>query len=531
MILRPYQQQSSDALLNFLNVRHGSPCIVIPTGGGKSIIIADIIRRVLQWPGTRVCCAVHTRELVRQNAEKLRAYWPEAPIGIFSAGLNRRDRFERVIFGSIQSIADKASYLGRFNLVLVDEAHRIPLNGEGQYRTFLDGCREINPDVRFAGLTATPYRLAGGPVCGPLNILTEITYEARVGDLIRDGYLTRLVSKAGIARADLSDVHTRNGEYIAGELERAVDTDAIVEAACDEIVALCADRKAWIVFCAGVKHAEHVRAALTARGITCAAVDGTKAKGERDAAIADFQAGKLRALVNVNVLTEGFDATHIDAVIMLRPTKSAGLYYQMCGRGMRLHPGKSDCLVLDFAGNIVEHGPIDAIRPPKRPGQKASSEAPVRECPKCHELAPIQARKCEACGYEWPAQENAKHDATASDAAILSDEVAEPKEWPVYAVRYSKHEKKGRPASLRVTYTSSGQAFHEWVLLEHGGILRAKAMTWWMARDESGLTPQNVEAALGCTSRLKTPASILVREIGKYPEIVGYTFPQVEKVA
>jgi DNA repair protein RadD len=199
---------------------------------------------------------------------------------------------------------------------------------------------------------------------------------------------------------------------------------------------------------------------------------------------------------------------------------------------MRLHSGKADCLVLDFAGNIVEHGPVDAIRPPKRPGEKAKSEAPVRECPRCHEHAPIQARTCPACGYEWPVEEKPKHDATASDAAILSDELAEPKEWPVYGVRYSRHEKQGRPTSLRVTYTSSnGQAFHEWVCLEHGGIVRAKAMTWWMARDESGLTPQNVEAALGCTSRLAVPSHLFVREIGKFPEIVGYTFPQNEAAA
>lgn len=526
MILRPYQRESVDCMLNFLSARDGSPCIVLPTGAGKSIVIAEIARHVLQsWPGTRICCAVHTRELVRQNAEKLLSYWPEAPVGIYSAGLNRRDRFERVIFGSIQSIADKADYLGAFNLVLVDEAHRIPLKGEGQYRQFLAGCRRLNPNVRFAGLTATAYRLAGGPICGPDNILTDIAYEARVADLIRDGYLTRLVSKAGIARADLSGVHTRNGEYVAGELERAVDKDSIVEAACGEIMELCADRKAWIVFCAGVKHADHVRDVLAARGVACATIEGGTPKAERDEAIARFQRGELRALCNVNVLTEGFDATHVDAVVMLRPTKSAGLYYQMCGRGMRLHPGKADCLVLDFAGNIVEHGPVDAIRPPKRPNQKVSSAAPVRECPRCHEFNPIQARVCQACGYEWPIEETPKHEATASNAAILSDELAEPEKWPVYGIRYSRHEKPGKPPSMCVTYTSSnGKPFYEWVCIEHGGLPRARAMSWWMARDESGLMPQNVDAALGCTSRLRTPSSINVVQRGKYPEIVGYEF-------
>src|SRR5690606_37317419 len=163
--------------------------------------------------------------------------------------------------------------------------------------------------------------------------------------LIRQGFLCRLISKAGVARADLSGVHVRNGEYVGRELERACDQDAIVQAACDEIVALCADRRAWIVFAAGVKHAEHVCQALRDRGIASATVDGTTASGERAARIAAFQRGELRALVNVNVLSEGFDATHIDAVVLMRPTKSAALYYQQVGRGLRLHPAKTDCLV------------------------------------------------------------------------------------------------------------------------------------------------------------------------------------------
>ena len=183
MQLRPYQRAAVDATWNYLRNREGNPCIVLPTGAGKTIVLAELIREALtQWSGTRICVLAHVRELVAQNADKLRRYWPEAPLGIYSASLKRRDRFEPVIFASIQSVASKAMQMGRFDLLLIDEAHRIPLRSEGQYRQFIADCLRANPQLRIAGLTATPYRLGGGPVCGPDYILNEVCYEARVGD-------------------------------------------------------------------------------------------------------------------------------------------------------------------------------------------------------------------------------------------------------------------------------------------------------------------------------------------------------------
>lgn len=523
--LRPYQRAAVDSTWSYLRAQPGNPCIVLPTGAGKTLCLAELIREALtQWPGTRICVLAHVRELVAQNADKLQRYWPEAPLGIYSAGLKRRDRFEPVIFASIQSVAKKAAQLGRFDLLLIDEAHRVPLRAEGQYRHFIEGCRHFNPGLRIAGLTATPYRLGGGPVCGPDYILNEIAYEARVGDLIRDGYLTRLVSKAGIARADLTGVQVRQGEYARGQLEQACNVAEVVEAACDEIVSLCADRRAWIVFCAGVDHAEAVADALTRRGIACAVVTGETATGERDARIEAFQRSELRALVNVNVLSEGFDATHVDAVIMMRPTKSAALYYQQAGRGMRLHPGKVDCLVLDFAGNIVEHGPVDAIRPPRKPGQKAESAAPVRECPVCHVILPVQARQCPDCGHEFPVQEHARHDATASNAAILSDEVTPPEDWSVSGLSFRRHEGKSGTPTLQVTYLCGLRSAREWICLEHSGFARAKAVRWWLDRSVQAIVPKTVDEALELAHDLKKPTRIRVQQRGKYLEIIGHEF-------
>lgn len=543
--LRPYQRAAIDCLHNHMRMHDDNPAIVIPTGGGKTLCMAELIRDALtRWPSTRIAVVAHVKELVEQNADKLKRYWPEANIGIYAASLKRRDRFQPVIFASIQSVYNRAMQMGRFDLVLVDEAHRIPVRGEGMYRQFIADCKRANPDLRVIGLTATPYRLGTGPVTGPDYILNSIAYEASVKDLIAQGYLCKLVSKGGQARADLSGVHVRGGEYVASELEAAVNRADLIDAATDEMLNYCQGRKAWIVFCASVAHAAAVKQSLTARGISAAVVEGNTPLPEREATIARFQRGELRALVNVNVLSEGFDAPHVDAVILLRPTKSAGLYYQQVGRGLRLHPSKSDCLVLDFAGNILEHGPIDAIRVerPKKRGDKAKVvTAPTKQCPSCAELILASLIRCPACEFEFP-RTLAKHDRTASDAPILSDEArkALTNVFPVDAVGYHLHEKPGGTPSLRVTYQSGLRIFREWVCLQHAGISRARAVDWWKARmpadlSDAGsqLVPRTIENALNYTHHLRQPTHIHVFEGGKFPEIVHHEFdsPDARKEA
>jgi DNA repair protein RadD len=535
MQLRPYQRAAIDCLWNHLRAYSDNPCIELPTGAGKSPTMAAVIHEALtSWPGTRIIVLAHVRELVQQNAEKLIRYWPAAPLGIYSASLGKRDRFAPVLFASIQSVYSRAMELGRFDLVLVDEAHRIPIKGEGMYRRFLDDARRANPDLRVVGFTATPYRLGAGPVCGPDYILNRICYRANVRELIDAGYLCRLVSKGGIARADLSEVHVRGGEYVASELEEAVNRADLVSAAVDEIVRYCADRRAWILFCASVKHATAVSAALEARGIEAPVVEGNTSSYERAEIIRRYQRGELRALCNVNVLSEGFDAPHVDAVILLRPTKSAGLYYQQVGRGLRIDPRKQDCLVLDFAGNILEHGPIDSIRveAPRKRGDKATVVgAPTKQCPACQSIVLAALAQCPDCGHEWP-RALARHDAQASDAPILSvDDDLSPwiTEHQVTAVTYHKHEKAGGGIpSLRVDYLCGMRTFREWICLEHGGPVRARAVDWWRARMPADLAqyqqaiPRTVDGALMVVERLRRPVSIRVLERGKYPEILSH---------
>lgn len=529
MILRPYQQAALDACWDFLRNREGNPALVLPTGAGKSPLMAAIAREAVQAWGGRVGIIAHVQELVSQNADKLLTMWPEAPLGIYAAGLKRRDRFDPILFLQIQSVAKKAAALGKFDLLLIDEAHRIPLRSEGMYRAFIDDCRKFNPSLRIIGLTATPYRLQGRavPVCGPEHILTEVAYEARITDLIADGFLSPLVSRAG-ERPDLSGVKMRGGEYIEGELAAAMQADGLVERTVVDLLARAVARKAGIVFCVNVAHAEAVLEALQSRGEVAALIHGGTAKSERAALIAQFQAGAIRWMVNVNVLSEGFDAPHIDCVAMLRPTKSPGLYYQQVGRGFRITAGKADCLVLDYAGNMLEHGPVDAIKVRPARGKKlaAVETAKAKECPKCAAIMPIALRACPDCGHQFTSDDPAHLDQPIDAPVLSTDRERRITSHDVHGVSYSRHEKPGKPASLRVTYRCGIRTFREWVCLEHGGMARSKALHWWQTRAGVGNVPRTVNEALPLAWSLPNPTRITVDETDKYPEINGYDWPE-----
>lgn len=525
--LRPYQSDALATLWDYLRHREGNPALVLPTGAGKSPLMAAIAEQAAtEWNG-RVMILAHVQELVEQNAAKFAALAPHLKHGIYAAGLRRRDRFEQILFCQIQSVAKRAASFPPPDLLLIDEAHRIPLGakGEGLYRQFIADLRRFNPRLRVVGLTATPYRLQGRavPVCGPDNVLTEVAYEARVGDLIRDGYLSPLVSRAG-ERPDLGAVHLRGGEYIEGELAAAMLP--LVERTAADLLARSEGRRAGIVFCVNVEHAEAVLSSLRARGEAAALVHGGTPKGERADLIRQFQSGDTRWMVNVNVLSEGFDAPHIDCVAMLRPTKSPGLYYQQVGRGFRLAEGKTDCLVLDYAGNVLEHGPVDAIKvQPARPGRAAEvTTARAKECPKCSAILPIGVRVCE-CGFSFASGDPAHLDRPIDAPVLSSDRPRVLTRHDVHGVQYMRHVGASKIPTMRVTYACGLRRIHEYICLEHAGMARAKALRWWVERAGPGDVPRTVEAALERAYELPRPVAISVDETNKHPEILSYEWP------
>ena len=401
--LRDYQQRAIDQLYAWLGDHDGNPCLVLPTGAGKSHIVAALCKDALQnWPETRILMLTHVKELIEQNAEKMREHWPGAPMGIYSASLRRKHLGEPITFAGIQSIRNKAANIGHIDLVVIDECHLVSHKDEGGYRTLIDALTRTNPALRVIGLTATPYRLGHGLITDAPALFHGLIEPVTIEELVFKGHLSRLSSKRTTMRLDTTGVHKRGGEFIEAELQAAVDTDLNNEGVVREAIALAGDRKAWLFFCAGVKHAEHVAETLKGHGIATGCITGATPRREREETIAAFKAGELRALTNANVLTTGFDYPGIDLIVMLRPTMSASLYVQMAGRGMRVAPGKEDCRVLDFAGVVQTHGPITAVQPPKRRGE-GNGEVPMKVCEACDELVHISVMICPNCGTPFPA--------------------------------------------------------------------------------------------------------------------------------
>ena len=545
IVPRPYQTEAVEAVYNHLRTKDNNPCVVLPTGTGKSIVIAKIVSdAVKNWNG-RALILAHVKELLEQNAGKIKALCPDIPIGIFSAGLKSRDTSEAVIVAGIQSVYDKACDLGAFDVIIVDEAHLIAPDGDGMYRTFLKDMKIINPHVRVIGLTATPFRLKGGLICQPENILNEVCYEAGLKEMIADGYLSPLISKAGRAEAKLDGLHVRGGEFISDEVSSAMDTDELVSSACREIVELTRDRKSVLIFTTSVEHCKHVAEKISAfSGKECAIVTGDTNPGER-AEIIDRFKGKaipadlfgtpkppLKFLCNVNVLTTGFDSPNTDCVVLLRPTNSAGLLVQMIGRGTRLSPEtqKSNCLVLDYGGNILRHGPVDMIRV-KEPGAGKGGDAPAKKCPQCLALIHAAYSACPECGYVFPPPETSNISKTASSAGVLSGQV-DYTDYEVQGTYYAVHEKRyadpDTPKTMRVDYQIGFNDFKsEWVCPEHTGYAHGKFEKWWRERAALGCpVPKTAREAVSLANEglLAKPESITVKTVAgeKFDRITGW---------
>lgn len=401
MKLRPYQQKAISDLYQWFYAHQSPdehPCLVLPTGAGKSIIIAELVKNVLHnWPETRVLMLTHQKELIEQNAEKLQHLWPTAPLGVFSASLNRKVLHRSITYAGIQSIHRHAQNLGHIDLCIIDECHLINHSESGTYRKFLAELKQINPRMRIVGLTATEYRLGHGLITdGDDRLFTDLIKPVSIDELIAMGFLARLESKPTNFKIDVSKVKKIGGEYVEKYLQEATDTDEIVSAIICEVLPLAYDLRSILWFCTGVENANHYADELTRIGETAHAITGKTPKKLRAELLAAFKAGEIRHLTNANVLTTGFDAPNIDGIVMARPTLSPSLYVQMAGRGLRLKQHTDHCKVFDFAGNIRQHGPITCVVPPKK---KGGGPAPTKECPRCREILHASAKECTSCGH------------------------------------------------------------------------------------------------------------------------------------
>jgi len=524
--LRAYQQQAINDTMDWFTKNTGNPLIVLPTGTGKALLCAELARIVCTYPNTRVLVVTHVRELVAQNHAEMIALWPECPAGIYSASLKRKDVGRRVTFCSIQTVWRNWDKIPRPDIIIIDEAHLIPRDAETMYGKFLANMKIANPYVRVIGLTATPYRMDSGRLDdGEDRIFHGISYEYGIAQAIADGFLAPLVSKDPKLHLKTDGVGTRGGEFIPGELQRAVDTDGTNTAAVEETILHGRDRRGWLFFCSGVQHANHIAELLQQRGIPAAALSSETPTEQRDQIIKAFKAGQLRALCSMNILTTGFNAPHVDLIAMLRPTKSASLYIQMAGRGTRIAPGKTNCLVLDFAGNVSRFGPIDAVDV-KKPGE-GGGEAPCKVCPQCQSILHASVRKCGDCGFEFP-KPAPKITHTASSDPLLSVDVKGAEWIDVDSVSYGVNmpRAQGKLPTMKVTYYGKtlGEDFKEWVCFDHpeGNFARRRAGTWWIARGGALPVPASVAEAVSRKGELRFPSAVLVKKNGQYWEVLAH---------
>jgi len=523
--LRDYQQKAIDDLYAWFEAGNkGNPCIVMPTGSGKSHIVAALCKDALQtWPETQILMLTHVKELIEQNAAKMREHWPNAPMGIYSASIGKKQLGEPITFAGIQSIGKKAADVGHVDLVIIDECHLVNHKETGDYRTFLQELLKINPALRVIGLTATPFRLGHGYITDKPAMFDALLEPVSIEELIYKGFLSTLRSKHTKEQLDVSGVKKRGGEYIESELQAAVDTEPKNRAIVDEVIALAGDRKAWLFFCTGVDHAYHVAKVLRDRNIPAACVTGKTPKKEREQILADFKAGKLRALTNANVLTTGFDYPDIDLIAMMRPTMSAGLYVQMAGRGMRLKSHTDHCMVLDFAGVVATHGPITAVQPPKKakPGQEG--EKPVKLCPECHELVHPRTEICPSCGYQFPIAQK-KLELRHDDIMGLDGNEMKVTDW-----RWRKHiSRASGKEMLAVSYYGglSDPAITEYFPVTHDGYAGQKAaqkifQLSTLSKAKINLMETNLDAMSDALNTGAPPYSIKYEKEGKFYRVTN----------
>jgi DNA repair protein RadD len=546
---RWYQSESVDAVWQHLRNDATAPLVVLPTGSGKSLVLAMIAQQARRWDGRTIVLA-HRKELLRQNADKIQALLPNMEVGLYSAGLNARNTQADVICAGIQSCYSKAFEFGRRDLLIVDEAHLIPNDGDGMYQQFLTDMRSICGHARLIGLTATPYRCGTGPLAGPGRMFGRICYEVGTGQLIKEGFLCELTNKPADHQTDVSAVKVRGGEFIASDMARQFDQDSEVELACSEIVKKAHDRKSIIVFCAGVAHAEHVADTLQRfTGNNVAVITGETPPMERVATLNSFSDGRLRILCNCDVLTTGFDNPRIDCVAVLRSTMSPGLFAQMVGRGLRLHSGKRECLVLDFGGNLKRHGHLDDPNYGRADffsggtGKAEEQNGRGKQCPNCSQDVPVQAKECLDCGFVFPVV--ARHGAHADTESDVVD--ATPRRYQVKSVTCMEHRKKNAPdapPTLRVIYECvqegesleddgsgfgnlEGTLVSEWVCFEHEGFARRKAEAWWSERSAAPV-PEFVVESVELFPSCRVPESIVVIKEGRFDRITQYEWGDSE---
>jgi len=538
---RYYQSEAADAALNyFATGGRGNPLILMPTGTGKSWVLAGMALRIMQaWPNQRLLMATMAKELVEQNAEKLRLAWPGAPLGVCSAALNQYNTGAPIVYGTPGTLINRVGALGHRDVFFVDEAQNVSPEEETQLRQLIAELRKINPYMPVIGLTATGFRTRTGLLTNKGGLFTDVVYDITQRDaynrLVAEGFLSPLITVRTNTHIDVSNVHLQGGDFKTKEVSELMHKQQLIDAALDEFVQDGDDRVAWMLFAPSIDDVSYCVDVLSQCGVPAVGVHSKMRGTAVDSNVAAYKHGDARCLVVANKLTVGFDHPPIDYIGCLRPTMSPGWWIQATGRGARPSPetGKTNCLVKDFTGNTRRVGPINDPYI-ARPGGKKTGEAPIRICDECHMYNHASARFCggtsklspefkgdTGCGVEFPRVYRISETADFTPIVVTND--------PVYAwydvsrVLYTLHEKDGSPPSMRVTYLCGSEQVSEWVPFEHPtGKMRARS--WWLKRTTEFSIPSTTAEALAHQMQLRQPKRIQVRTDTRFPEVANYEY-------
>ena len=392
MRLRPRQEKFVNLVCEALNTRKNT-LGVAPTGAGKTVMLSAVAGRM---DGTGLVLQ-HRDELVTQNAKTFHAVNPGNAMTLYTAG-NKRWARERGgwTFGMIQTVANALEGMPAFDNVIVDEAHHISSN---TYLKVIAALRTKNPNIKVLGVTATPIR---GDKKTLASVFDNVADVITIRELIDGGFLVKpktFVVDVGV-QDQLRDVRKLPADFDMDEVARIMDHDVVTEKVVESWKEKAGNRQT-VIFAATVAHAEHVREAFASAGVAAAVVNGSMADAERKACLASFDAGRIQVVINVAVLTEGWDCQPVSCVVLLRPSSYKSTMIQMIGRGLRpvdpeRYPGviKHDCIVLDFGTSILMHGSIETD------GHLGGGD--VKDCPGCNARVPGSCRECPVCGFAFP---------------------------------------------------------------------------------------------------------------------------------
>lgn len=386
--LRGYQTKMRNETRELMRKHIKSVLMQAPTGSGKTILIAHMTKTA-ESKGMSAWFIVHRRELIKQSVLAFNDV--RVKHGVIASGWHSQSH-RKIQIASIQTLIRRYKNYEKPKLIIYDECHHCAAGSWNKlYKEF--------PDAYHIGLTATPIRLDGK---GLRTWFSSMINGPTVRWLIDNGFLSDYKLYAP-SKLNLSGVHSRMGDFIKSEVSAIIDKPTITGDVIKHYQKFCIGKRA-VVFAVSVEHSKHVVAQFNRCGIIARHVDGETNKEERDQTIKDFAAGKIKIMSNVDLFGEGFDLPSLEAVILLRPTKSLGLYLQQVGRALRPSPGKTHAIILDHAGNCERHGLPDDEREwsldgRMNSGKDGGSEVKIKTCPRCYAVQSIGKPACLSCGH------------------------------------------------------------------------------------------------------------------------------------